>query len=77
MEQYGEGINILAFEADRFNETYLQFTDVKMVGETCLEIAACPRPGMAFILHARGQHCGVTSNGCCDIRIAPIDPADA
>jgi hypothetical protein len=57
LERYGEVTNIITWKQDRFNETYLQdlqVTDLKMVGETELEIAGYPHAAMAFILHARG-----------------------
>jgi hypothetical protein len=54
LERYGEGTDILALKQDRFNETYLQVTDLTMVGEPGLEIAGYPHAAMAFILHARG-----------------------
>jgi hypothetical protein len=53
LDRYGEGTNILALKQDRFNETYLQVTDFKMVGETGMEIAGYPHAAMAFILQAR------------------------
>jgi hypothetical protein len=53
LERYGEGTNILALKQDRFNETYLQVTDLTMVDEPGLEIAGYPHAAMSFILHAR------------------------
>lgn len=66
-------MNILALKQDRFNQTYLQIIDVNMVGETGVEIAGCPHAAMVLILHARGQHYGVTRS--CNVLIAPMDPA--
>jgi len=54
LERYEEGTNILALKQDRFNKTYLQVADLKMVDETGLEIAGYPHAAMAFILHAQG-----------------------
>ena len=54
LERYGKGTNILALKQDRFNGTYLQVTDLKMVGKTGLKIAGYPHSAMAFILRARG-----------------------
>ena len=59
MEQNKEGVNILALMQYRFNETYLQVTDLKMVGEIGSEVADYPHVFQVLQTYASGSMIGI------------------